>query len=86
MTNLAKRVSEKTGLSLEECDGIIKVISHEVLMGLREYGEVKVPAIGVFRKEHTEHSNKVYLYLCDLALDKLKEPYTGDTSNEIILK
>jgi hypothetical protein len=86
MVNLAERLAKKTGLSREECDGILKVAAFEILTGLREYGDVSFPGIGHFRKQHTETGSLVYLYLFESAVAKLNEPYTGERNDEIILK
>lgn len=86
MKDLSTRVSRKTGLSKQECDGIIKVITYEIVMGLKDSGFVNIEGLGTLFRSHLDSNGIIILNPIKEVVNKLNEPYTGERVDEIIFK
>lgn len=86
MKDLANRVSKKTGLSKNESDGIVKVVSYEIVQGLIDNGYVIIEGLGTLYRTHSDSKGAIILNPLKEVSDRINQPYTGERSNEIILK
>lgn len=76
MRKLADRVSLRTGLSRAECDGIIKILVHEIILELRSTDEVTVSGLGKIRRySMSGNQRRLLVKLTIEAMRRLTAPY-----------
>ena len=84
MKDLADKVALRTGLTKDECDGMIKVIVHEIIQDLRYRDTVEVKGLGkISRIVLGQSSRKLSLILTVEAFNRLTAPYKEEGSDEI---
>jgi nucleoid DNA-binding protein len=85
MKDLAYKVASRTGLSKDECDGMIKIIVHEIIKELRHKDVVEIKGLGKIRRQDvTSNTKNLLIRLTKEAYSRLTAPYKKEEYSDEI--
>jgi nucleoid DNA-binding protein len=83
--NLARRVSQRTGLSYADCNAILRAVAMEIADSLRRDAFIKFEGFGMFSYKYTSVKPRVRITPTEAFLKRL-QPLPEEREDEIIFK